>query len=159
QQDAKLQTVTRTYDALNRLLTEDYTGASGVEVTNTYDSCTGGVGYLCTASSTSAKTTNAYDTLGRVNAATTTVGGVNYASQFTYDRQGNPVIVTNPNGSKLSYSYNAGGLLAVVSRKGASDSGYTNFASTTQYSALGQAALRSFANGMNTGFTYDQNQL
>jgi RHS repeat-associated protein len=159
QQDAKLQTVSRTYDALNRLLTEDYTGASGTEVTNTYDSCTNGVGYLCTASSTSAKTTNSYDMLGRVNVATTTVAGVNYTSQFTYDRQGNPVTVINPNGSRLSYSYNAGGLLAVVSRKGATDPGYTNFASTTQYTAPGQTALRSFGNGMSTAWTYDQNQL
>src|SRR6202040_822423 len=37
--DPKAQIITHTYDALNRMLTESLTG-TGVEVTNTYDSCT-----------------------------------------------------------------------------------------------------------------------
>ena len=55
--DPKGSTTTRTYDALGRLLTE--TNAGTTQVTNTYDSCTNGIGYLCVASSTSAKTQNA----------------------------------------------------------------------------------------------------
>ena len=75
QTDPKGQVVNRTYDALNRMLTEDYTGEAGTEVTNTYDSCTNGIGRLCSASSTSAISTSAYDILGRQISATTTVLG------------------------------------------------------------------------------------
>ena len=62
--DAKGSTTTRTYDALGRLLTESNAGTT--QVTNTYNSCTYGIGNLCVASSTSAKTQNSYDILGRV---------------------------------------------------------------------------------------------
>ena len=92
QVDPKGSTTTRTYDALGRLLTE--TNAGTTQVTNTYDSCTNGIGYLCIASSTAAKTQNAYDILGRVSYATTTIAGISFTSSSTYDRQGN--ISTSP---------------------------------------------------------------
>jgi YD repeat-containing protein len=52
--DAKLQTVTYTYDDLNRPLTEDHTGAGGTEITYGYDTCTDGKGRLCGATTTDA---------------------------------------------------------------------------------------------------------
>jgi hypothetical protein len=54
QVDPKGSTTTRTYDALGRLLTESNAGTT--QVTDTYDGCTNGIGYLCTASSVKAKT-------------------------------------------------------------------------------------------------------
>lgn len=159
QLDAKNQTVNRTYDALNRLLTEDYTGASGTEVTNTYDSCTNGAGYLCSASSTAVKVNNAYDTVGNINIATSTIGGVDYATSYSYDRLGDLLSVTNPNGAQLAYLYNGAGQLVETDQKEQADTNYTRIASTTLFAPTGQAAVRSFGNGLLTGWTYDQNQL
>ena len=73
QTDPKGATTTRTYDGLGRLLTESNAGTT--QVTNTYDSCTYGIGNLCTASSSAAKTQNAFDILGRITFATTTIFG------------------------------------------------------------------------------------
>ena len=52
--DPKNQTVDWTYDSLNRVLTENYTGATGTEIAYTYDTCTNGIGHLCSVSSTDA---------------------------------------------------------------------------------------------------------
>src|SRR5262249_34535348 len=82
--DPKNQTINYTYDVLNRKVTEDYSGQVGIEVSNTYDTCTNGVGRLCVASSTGAKITNAYDPDGNISNATTTVGGTNYGMSYTY---------------------------------------------------------------------------
>jgi YD repeat-containing protein len=117
QTDPKNQTVNRAYDALNRILTEDYTGQAGTEVTNTYDSCTNGIGQLCTASSTAAKTSNAYDILGRVTSATTTVNNTAYNIRYQYDRQGNITGLTYPDSSQVTYSFNLGGLPSKIQRK------------------------------------------
>jgi RHS repeat-associated protein len=159
QLDAKNQTVNRTYDSLNRMLTEDYTGASGTEVTNTYDSCTNGIGYICSASSTAVKVTNTYDTLGRINISTSTIGGIGYATAYTYDRLGDLLSVTNPNGSQLLHLYNGAGQIVSTQYKGPTDSSFTRIASTTNFAPTGQAAVRSFGNGLLTGWTYDPYQL
>jgi YD repeat-containing protein len=82
QTDPKSQVVNRTYDALNRMRTEDYTGQSGTEITLIYDACTNGIGYLCSASSTSATSTNKYDILGRLEFATTSVLNTNYNMRY-----------------------------------------------------------------------------
>ena len=90
---------------------------AATQVTNTYDSCTNGIGYLCIASSTAAKTQNAYDILGRITYATTTIAGNGYTSSYTYDRQGNITNITYPNGSQVSYTYNLAGQLSRVQNK------------------------------------------
>ena len=102
QTDPKGSTTTRTYDALGRLLTESNAGTT--QVTNTYDSCTYGVGNLCVASSTSAKTQNSYDILGRISSATTTIANQSFPMSYAYDRQGNVTTLTYPNGSQVALS-------------------------------------------------------
>ena len=98
---------TRAYDALGRLLTESNAGTT--QVTNTYDTCLNGIGFLCIASTTAAKTQNAYDILGRLSYATTTIAGINFTSSSTYDRQGNIATLTYPNGAQTNYGYNLAG--------------------------------------------------
>src|SRR5262249_36776965 len=87
QTDPKSQVVNRTYDALNRMLTEDYTGQTGTEVRLTYDSCTYGIGYLCTVSSTGSFASSTHDILGRVATSSMTINNLNYKMAYSYDRQ------------------------------------------------------------------------
>ena len=94
---------------MNRKLTESVSGLSGNQITLSYDSCTNGIGYLCTASSTAARTTNAYDILGNVTSATTTVNNLSYNMGYAYDRQGNITDLTYPNGSQAQILYNLSG--------------------------------------------------
>ncbi|MBR0960891.1 LamG-like jellyroll fold domain-containing protein [Bradyrhizobium japonicum] len=150
--DPKSQTTTHTYDALNRPLTESWTG-HGTQVTNTYDSCQNGIGRLCSASSTAALSSSAYDVLGRTTGATTTIGGVAYDLSSAYDRQGNVTSVTNANGSQLSYGYNLAGLVNGVSRTNAGTT--TRMASLLNYAATNQLGLIAFASGASTTYSYN----
>jgi RHS repeat-associated protein len=149
--DPKNQTVTHTHDALNRTVTESWTG-HGTQITNTYDSCTNGIGHLCTASSTGALTSYAYDVLGRATAATTTIGGNGYGLYYGYDRQGNVTNLTNANGAQLAFNYNLAGLVTSVSRT----NGATNLiANLLNYQPTNQFGKILFASGASTTYAYD----
>jgi RHS repeat-associated protein len=158
QTDPKGQVVNRTYDALSRMLTEDYTGASGTEVTLVYDNCANGIGYLCSASSTSATSTNAYDILGRVTSATTTILGMKYNMKYSYDRQGNVTSWTYPNGSQINISYNIAGFPSKVQRKPSGGS-FSDIVTSFAYAPTGQITTTVFGSGASTTRTYDPNSV
>ena len=154
--DPKSQVVNRTYDALNRMLTEDYTGQAGTELKFVYDSCSNGIGYLCSASSTSATSTNAYDILGRVISATTTILGSKYNMKYSYDRQGNVTAWTYPNSSQATVSYNIAGLPSRVQRK-ASGGSLSDIVTSYDYAPTGQVLNALFGNNASTTYFYDPN--
>jgi RHS repeat-associated protein len=156
--DAKSQVVAWTYDSINRVLTENYTGTAGTEVTYTYDSCTNGVGGLCIASSSDAKITNTYDTLGRVKISTTTVSGVSYVTTQNVDRQGNISDITYPNSSQVKYIYDAAGMLDSVWRKAPGGS-FSSLVSNLDYGPTGAVTLKKLGSGATTTFTYDADAL
>jgi RHS repeat-associated protein len=153
QTDPKSQVITHTYDALNRMLTEAWTG-QGTQVTNTYDSCTNGIGQLCTASSTAAKDTYAYDVLGHTTSATTTIAGTNYNLGYSYDRQGNITSVTNnANGAQVNYTYNTADLVSAVNR---TIGGVNSLvASLFNYSPTDQLGQVVFGSGASTTYSYN----
>ena len=151
QVDPKGSTTTRTYDALGRLLTE--TNAGATQVTNTYDSCTNGIGYLCTASSTAAKTQNAYDILGRITYATTTIAGLASPPATTYDRQGNITTITYPNGSQVSYTYNLAGQLSRVQNKPSGGS-WADIVSSLTYGPIGKPVSATFGNSLTSTWSF-----
>jgi RHS repeat-associated protein len=157
QTDPKNQVTTKTYDDINRLLTETFN--SQAQVTNTYDSCTNGKGYLCTASSTSALTKNAYDVLGRVSVSTSTIKGTDYATTYGYDRQGNITNLTYPNGIQVANTYNTAGLLESVAQKAVGASSFTNLITNFDYGPTGQVTLKNFASGASTTYAYDPTAL
>ena len=94
QTDPKNSVTTRTYDALNRLLTESNGGTT--QVTNTYDTCTNGIGSLCMSSPTASNAQNSYDILGRVSSTTNTINGQSFTMSSAYDRQGNATTLRIP---------------------------------------------------------------
>jgi YD repeat-containing protein len=157
--DAKGQTVNHTYDVLNRPLTEDYTGAAGTEITNTYDTCTDGKGRLCSWVTTTASSTVQYNPDGQVKQETRTIGSTDYTTSYVYDRQGNIASTTYPDNSIVQDIYGDAGQLEKVQRKESTDSGYTDVISDTDYSPLGQVSYRLWGNGASTTNTYDANHL
>ena len=113
--DPNSQTVNYTYDDLNRVLTENYTGSSGTEQSYAYDFCLLGIGKLCEASSTASVVTQyRYNSLGGIARETKTVSSSAYQTDYTYDRQGNVVLITNPDGSEVKHIYNTAGQLEAV---------------------------------------------
>ena len=156
QVDPKGSTTTRTYDALGRLLTE--TNAGATQVTNTYDSGTNGIGYLCVASSTAVKTQNAYDILGRITSSTSTIAGLALTSSSTYDRQGNLSTLSYSNGAQAAYTYNIAGQVARVQYKSPGGS-WADIASSFLYAPHGVVTNTQFGNGASSTWTFNPNAL
>ncbi|MFA6922908.1 MAG: FG-GAP-like repeat-containing protein [Bacteroidales bacterium] len=153
--------VNYTYDDVNRQLTENYTGQTGTETTYAYDSCTNGIGKLCTITMLSGtNTAYLYDSNGNTTRETKTINAVNYQTNYTYDRQGNTLVITYPDGinSQVRYTYNTAGLLNQVEEKEGSGS-FTNVVSNIDYSPLDKITVINYANGTTTTNTYDVNKL
>ncbi len=159
--DPNSQTINRTYDDLNRVLTEDYTGQAGTEVKYTYDSCTQGLTRLCTASSSALSVTSTYNVLGQLTQESKTISGTStsFITSYTYDRQGNQLIITNPDNSKVQYTYNIGGRPETIQRKEATDASYLDVVTDFDYSSTGKVSFQANANCTKTWNTYDPAKL
>ncbi len=106
QTDAKSQTSTLTYDILGRLTQRVEPDMTSVWV---YDTAAHGIGKVASASITAGASAGyqrsfAYDTLGRANQATITVGGTGYSFAATYDANSRLSSVAYPSGLVLSLS-------------------------------------------------------
>ena len=156
--DPKSQTVNYTYDALNRVLTES--NASATQIAYTYDTCTNGISRLCSVTSTDAVSldTKTYDPLGNLASESKTINGTNYAASYTYDRQGNQLTLTNPDGSVVLYTYGAAGLVTNVQEKESGGS-FANVVTSIDYSPTDKVAAQTDANGITTANTYDPAKL
>ena len=158
QTDPESQTVNFTYDSLNRVLTEDYTGESGNEVTYVYDTCTRGTGQLCSAANVSATTTYTYDHIGTVASETKTIDGTQYTTAYEYDRQGNQTLITYPDDSEVRYTYNKANQIEAVEQR--EDGGsFTDIISDFDYGPHGLVTYQLHANGASTTKTYDEDEL
>jgi RHS repeat-associated protein len=152
-------TINYTYDALNRLKTEDYTGQSGTEVTYVYDSCTMGTGQLCTASTSAATTTYTYTPQGKVKTEAKAISGTTYTTQYAYDRAGNMTLLTYPDNAQAQYTYNGGGQIETVQKKENGESSFANIVTNFDYSPVGQPTSIAYANGATTTNTYNPSAL
>ena len=157
--DAKNQIINYTYDDLNRPLTEDYTGQSGIEVTYTYDSCLGGIGRQCSAINNNAGESRQYNALGLVAREIKTISSATYQTDYNYDRLGNVLMITNPDGSQIKYEYNAAGLLDRIRYKEAAWPNFSDIISNFDYSPLQAVTYQEHANGAKTTNTYDATKL
>ncbi len=92
------EAVTFGYDEYNRLISK--TDANGVKLSYTYDAC----GRLSAFDNGYGKTTYEYDLLDRV---TRVVDRNGKATLYEYDSLGNRSAVRNPNGTVVTYTYDA----------------------------------------------------
>lgn len=145
-----------TYDDLNRVKTENFAGGAGVEISYTYDTCTKGIGKLCSVVMLSgANSSYAYDSLGNIVSEDRLIKGKNYNTKYSYGIQGNLASVTYPDGDTVNYSYNNAGLLDRVEKVGASNPASLAVVSNINYSPMGQKSAIIYGNGVTTNNTYD----
>lgn len=156
--DPKGQVVSNTYDLLDRKLTEDYLGSFGSEVTYRYDLCTNGIGLLCVATSTDSTTAYAYDARGLVNTESKVIYGSTFVTQYTHDRNANPVEITYPDGSAVAYTYNDAGKVETIQQK-ESGSAYMPVAMDLDYGPNGQVTYQLYSNGAITERIYDEDNV
>ncbi len=147
-----------TYDDLNRVTIENHTGVAGNEVEYAYDSCTNGIGKLCVATSTGAVSSSTYNALGLTASEKKTIANTPYITSFTYDRQGNTTGIVYPDNAEVSYTYNTAGLLESIAHKESGGS-FLNLVSDLDYAPTEQVAFKSFANGVQSTYTYNPNEL
>ncbi len=143
---------TYTYDSLNRALTEDNDNVSGTEVTYTYDSCTNGVGLLCGVGTREATTTFTYLKQGVEATKSVTIDFSTYTSETTYNRQNQPISITYPNSTEISYEYDIQGLPSQITKD-------STVIVSSEYGVHGKPTLITYANGLVTENTYDENLL
>ncbi len=149
------KTVNYTYDDINRVLTENYTGAAGTEITYVYDTGTDGIGHLYSVTMTGgANTVYTYDANNNTASEAKTIGGTTFTTSYTYDRQGNNLIITYPDSAQVRYTYNTAGLLDKVERKESGGS-FSDVVSNIDYSPMEQVATVAYVNGQTTTNTYD----
>ena len=113
-QDPKGQDIKYTYDRINRVKTEDHTQQAGVNIIYTYDNCPGGIGRLYSVANSGASEARQYNALGLISRESKVINSVTYQTDYSYDRQGNTLTVTNPDNSQVKYEYNTGGLIDQV---------------------------------------------
>ncbi len=157
--DPKSQTINHTYDDLNRVATEDYTGSAGTEITFAYDTCTYGKGRLCKVLSSEASTSWQYNGMGLPSSERKKIDAITYQTSYTYDRQGNTLTITSPDSSQVKYIYNSAGMLEQIQRKENSDGGFTDVISDFDYIPTGKIEAQEFANCVITENTHDATKL
>jgi RHS repeat-associated protein len=96
---------TYTYDALNRVTT---ISANGQTQTFAYDSCTNGMGRLCSDSDATGSTAYTYTPEGWIAGRGFSISGTTYSLGYGYDTMGHLAAVTYPDGHQAVYTYSDG---------------------------------------------------
>lgn len=150
-------TINYTYDDVNRVLTENYTGQGGTEITYTYDSCM--VGKLCTVTMLDgADTAYDYDSNGRLIYEDRDIDTGTYVTEYTYDRQGNKTLVIYPDDAEVKYIYNTAGELEKIEYKESGGS-FADVVSDFDYGPHGKVTYQDNQNGTSTTNTYDATKM
>lgn len=155
--DAKGQTLTYRYDPANRTLSEDGTG---VRVRWHYDAArpadapalaplmTRTQGRLAWVEDQAGRDFMGYDARGRVIAQVREQDGLRFVTRLTHDAADRLTRQTWPDGSAVDYRYNGMNRLASIP-------GYVD---AIDYAANGQKTALTLANGVTSGYDYDQRQ-
>jgi len=142
--DAKEQTFSYSYDNLNRLTLLDAPGTAD-DIAYGYDSCTNGVGHLCSISQGASSVLNSYDAFGNITASQTIA--------YDYDAANRVRVITYPSGSEVSYSYDATGQ---VNRIELTAGGVqTLLAQDVRYLPFGDLASLRYGNGLTLNHSVD----
>ncbi len=120
--DGRGATSATSYDALGRPTETIHTGqhltpaAANETQTLTYDTCTHGIGKVCTVTDHSGQTAYAYDVWGRVTQKTFTPStGFTFSlmTSYAYNTAGQLVSVTYSSGNRVDYTYDKGEITSI----------------------------------------------
>lgn len=167
QTDPKKQITVYSYDPLNRVISEDYTASSGIEIIYNYDSCNNGIGRVCSIITSNITTDYQYDLLGRIisenrlypsSQTAKSINNYQYTTQYNYDRQGNVTTNRYPDNSLIKYEYNFG-LLNTVAYSNDGQSITQPLLTNIDYNPQGQITRRDYGNGTISLYNYNPNKL
>jgi RHS repeat-associated protein len=127
------------YDEINRLTKITYPDSS--TVTYTYDKDSNRLGMTDSTSTT----TYTYDARNRLLSETRTISGQSYPLSYQYDQASNLIQLTYPDGTRLSYTYDALNRISTVGSL-----------ATLTYRKNNEIATISFGNGVQTAYSYDK---
>ncbi|AGG88545.1 RHS repeat domain-containing protein [Rhodanobacter denitrificans] len=138
------------YDALNRRVS---VSAGGLTQQATYDSCTNGLGRLCSTSDATGTTSYSYTSEGQVAGRGFSISGTTYALGYSYDNVGRVATVVYPDGNRANYSYANGLVSGVTFTMGTTTA---NVATAVGYHPGSQAmASWTSSNGLTNTLGYD----
>jgi len=138
------------YDGLNRM-TSVSTG--GLTQSFTYDSCTNGIGRLCSDSDATGATSYVYTPEGWIAGRGFTLGSTTYALGYSHDSVGHITTVNYPDGNHANYAYTDGVVSSLTLTMGSTT---VNGATAITYRPmnLGMASWTS-SNGLVNTMGYD----
>ncbi|WP_424681021.1 RHS repeat domain-containing protein [Frateuria sp. YIM B11624] len=143
-------TTTYSYDAINRLAS---VAADGHVQTFTYDSCTNGLGRLCSASDATGSTAYTYTPEGWVSGRGFSISGTTYSLGYGYDALGQLNTITYPDGYQANYSYGQGAVSVITFTMGSTQ---LTAASNVTWRPMDTAlAGWTSSNGLTNSLSYD----
>lgn len=149
--DARGVVTNRTFDLLNRPLTETYPSAANDNVSYTYDAGSFGIGRLTSFTDKSGSTAFTYNARGDILTDRRTIEGKVYTTSYTYGLADHVASITYPDGRVVRYTRDAFGRTTGVTLQN------VPVASNTIYKPFGPVSGLTFGNGVVAGFTYDLN--
>ncbi len=144
--DAKGVTISYVYDALNRLTKIDF--PTDTDIVYVYDTCVNGKGRLCAMTDASGSTAYEYTAKGQAKKETKTIDSIQYATQYTYDQNGNLKTMTYPSGRAITYNYTNDHAVSVLNNA-------ANLATNINYKPFGGVSSLTYGNGLTGSISYD----
>jgi len=151
--DARGEVTNYTYDAINRLTAMSYPSDTSLNVSMTYDSCTYGVGRLCSVTDASGTTAYTYDALGRLTQAVETRGALSFTTSYDYDSAGVLNSITLPSGRVISYDLLENAQIEKITAQ--VNGSNTTIIDNAYYLAFGPLSTMDYGNGKSLSNTYD----
>jgi RHS repeat-associated protein len=138
------------YDGLNRSVS---VSAGGLTHSISYDTCTNGMGRLCSDSDATGTTSYTYTPEGWVAGRGFSISGTTYALGYGYDAEGHVASVNYPDNNQANYTYTNGVVSSVSLKVGGA---VVNGATAITYRPMnaGMAAWTS-SNGLSNAMSYD----
>lgn len=154
------ETLTMSYDNLNRLITKVVPERSGLSSTYTRDvyfgyDLFGGMTYARFDSASGEGITNAFDALGQLTSTTTNMDAVSRALSYQYDVSGRRTRITHPDGNYAVQTWHDGGALYHTSLNGNTSLNLFQYDTAGRLGALHRVDISSGTWLHNNTFAFD----
>ena len=153
--DGSFAATLKTFDALNRVVTQTYPADTAENITYTYDQGSFGIGHLTTLQDATGTTHLTYDEQGHLLSEAQTRGTVALTTGYTYDTAGRLAQLTYPSGVTASYVHDAAGRVITVNAHMPGATSSVALASGIDYLPFGPLDTISFANGSTESRSFD----